>query len=241
MTAKLKRGLIAFVAFDVLLVLVLISLFIAKSEVDSNREAAEQLRNLGTTVFPTAIELDDFQLQDQFGNPFSKQDFSGDWTLVFFGFTNCPDICPLTMSELKQFYERLDEPSLKQDLKIVMVTVDPERDDPQSMGSYVGSYHPDFIGLSGSPESISNLASQLYVAHSRSPQPEAVTTEASQETAQHEHAGSASTAPTDDYLIQHSGHIAVINPQAQYHAVIRLPHRDQDLAKVYRSIRSNWR
>ena len=79
--------------------------------------------------------------------------------LVFFGYANCPDVCPLTMSELAKVYRDLNEPD---DLQIVMVTVDPSRDTPERLQQYVGNFHQSFVGLSGSPATIAKASTAFY-------------------------------------------------------------------------------
>jgi protein SCO1/2 len=85
--------------------------------------------------------------------------WQGKTLLVFFGYANCPDVCPLTMAELASVYRNLGEP---EDLQVVMVTVDPSRDTPERLERYVKGFHPDFIGLSGRPGAITKAASAFY-------------------------------------------------------------------------------
>ena len=230
LTQKRKTVFIAFLAFDVLVVIALIALFQIRGERDS--QAA--LREIGVTIYPQARTLRDFQLLDQQGEFFTKVDLQGSWNLVFFGFTHCPDICPLTMAELGQFYAGLD---FNQDVKprVLLVTVDPEQDNPESMAAYLANYNEEFIGLSGDPEQISQLAAQLYVGYGDAVESAAATATA---TASHEHDArpAEDDAAQGNYLIEHSAHIAVINPQGDYYAVMRAPHRDQDLIKAFREL-----
>lgn len=226
LTTKRKTVLIAFLAFDVLVVIALIALFQLRGE--RTREAA--LREIGVTIYPEARTLSEFRLIDQQGELFTKVDLQGSWNLVFFGFTYCPDICPLTMAELGQFYAGLD---FNQDVKprVLLVTVDPGRDNPESMAAYLANYNEEFIGLSGDPEQIAQLAAQLYVGYGDAVKSEVVAIT-------HEHGGPPSEVnlTQSDYLIEHSAHIAVINPQGDYYAVMRAPHRDQDLVKAFREL-----
>ncbi len=221
---RVTRGLIAFVLFDLLLVLVMVFLYQAKSA----REVQVELRDLGVTIYPQPRELQSFTLVDQHGKDFSNANFEGVWSLVFFGFTECPDICPLTMTELGQFYELLDK-SEQDQLRIILVTVDPRRDTPDAMGTYLAKYNEDFVGLSGAAEAIQRLAEKLYVTHTEPP--------AEQQQPQHQHQDDASRTSTE-YLINHSAHISVINPQGENFAVMRPPHRDQDIARAYQMIRN---
>ena len=89
-------------------------------------------------------------------------DFSGDVTLVFFGYTRCPDICPLTMARLAQAYGQLERTD---GLKVVMVTLDPGHDTPEVLGAYVQRFHPDFIGLTGSNNQIAEAAKTFFVGY----------------------------------------------------------------------------
>lgn len=92
-------------------------------------------------------------------------DFGGDVTLVFFGFTRCPDVCPLTMARLGKAYVDAGEPD---DLSVVMVTVDPEYDTPAVMADYVGRFHADFVGLTGSNTQVATAARAFFAGYSGS-------------------------------------------------------------------------
>ena len=214
-----KIGLVVFVVFDALLAIALVSLYLARSE----RELLTELREIGVTVYPQPIQLSEFELTDQFGNPFTEENLRGYWSILFLGYTNCPDICPLTMAELKQFYQRLDDPEIKDDLRIVLVSVDAERDTPETMANYVNSFNREFIGLSGDYDSISKLASQVFVAHSV----------AGKMPDHSEHADDADAG----YLIEHSSHLTIFNEAGQLQAIVRQPVRDRDLLRAYRLLR----
>lgn len=88
-----------------------------------------------------------------------------DWTLVFFGFVDCPDVCPLTMARLAETYRTLGEPD---DLQVVMITVDPERDTGERLANYVRGFHPAFIGLGGSSQDVAAAARRFFVGYSGS-------------------------------------------------------------------------
>ena len=127
------------------------------------------------------------------------------------------------MAELKQFYQRLDDPEIKDDLRIVLVSVDAERDTPETMANYVNSFNREFIGLSGDYDSISKLASQVFVAHSV----------AGKMPDHSEHADDADAG----YLIEHSSHLTIFNEAGQLQAIVRQPVRDRDLLRAYRLLR----
>ncbi|MCB4769045.1 SCO family protein [Ancylobacter sp. Lp-2] len=93
-----------------------------------------------------------FALVDQDGEPVTDETFKGAPTLIFFGFTHCPDICPTTLFEMSQLFETLGEDARK--VQGLFITVDPERDTPEVMKSYIGSFHPSIQGLTGTPEQV---------------------------------------------------------------------------------------
>ncbi len=90
------------------------------------------------------------------------EEYSDNWTVVFFGYTRCPDICPITMSRLGMMYEEMGEPD---NLNVLLVTVDPSFDTAQVIDNYARNYHPAFVGLSGTQEMIDEAADRFYIAH----------------------------------------------------------------------------
>jgi len=190
--------------------------------------SAEELRDLGALVYEEPVQLRPFSLTDHTGADFSLQNLNGQWTLIFFGFTSCPDICPLTLTELNQFYRTLPEEF--KDTKVVMVTVDPDRDTAEKLAAYMSSFHPDFIGVNGPYADIADLARQLFVAHSPPP---------SQAPAD-EHAGHNMASNPADYVIDHSGNVLIINPQGQYHGFFDAAIQDNELTLAYEAIRNAY-
>ena len=251
-----KRLLIAFVIVDILLGL---AVYRGYTLWNAGEEAAKQtseLREKGTTLFPEPRTLASFSLIDAQGNDFTSANLEGKWSLVFFGFTHCPDICPLTMKELAEMASQLTQ-SERAQLQVILGTVDPERDDSATMAEYVARYSDDFVGLTGSRVALSVLTKQLYVTYSdpaelvnhdnhdtQDNHDNQASVQPAPGSSQHlppgdaDHSGHAGASEgdglADDYLITHSGHIALINPQGDFHGVIRPPHRDKDLLAVVR-------
>jgi cytochrome oxidase Cu insertion factor (SCO1/SenC/PrrC family) len=274
LSLRAKRALIVFGLFDIAVIAVLVFLFVLKSEINLK----DELREIGVTVFPDIRPIQEFELVDENFASFAKDNLKDKWTMLFFGFTSCPDICPITMTELKKFYEQVD-PSLKDDLNVVMVSVDPERDDPETIGNYVNGFNEEFLGVTGDINSIAGAASQFFVGYSDPVYPsQDQDQDQSQTHGQHQHeqdqveeqqqsqeahhapagsntghgtaadptesysevASSSSSTPTqENYLISHSGHIAIVNPDGNYHAVMRPPHRVKDLLKAYEIVRES--
>jgi protein SCO1/2 len=102
-----------------------------------------------------------FTLVDHHGKSVSERDYLGKPTLVFFGFTNCPDVCPTTLFELTSRLAELGSDADR--LNVLFITVDPERDTPQQLGLYLSSFDPRITGLSGTPENISEVMTHYRV------------------------------------------------------------------------------
>ena len=107
-----------------------------------------------------------FALIDQTGKPITDRDFRGRYLLVFFGFTHCPDICPTELQVMAAALEALS-PQERKEIVPVFITLDPERDTPEVMAAYVKNFGQDFVGLTGSAESISAVAKAYQIAYSK--------------------------------------------------------------------------
>lgn len=187
----------------------------------------EALREVGALVYEKPVELSAFNLADQTGQPYDKSSLEGQWSLLFFGFTSCPDICPLTLHELRRFYEDEQNAPYRADTEVVMVSVDPFRDTQGKLAEYMAVFHADFLGVSGDYAVISQLARELYVAHSEPPVHAAG------------HGDIESSA--EEYLIEHSGNILIINPQGKYHGFMEGSIKAENISRAYESIRSTYR
>ena len=104
----------------------------------------------------------DFALTDFNGRPRTLQDFKGKAVVMFFGFTQCPDVCPTTMTEMAQVKQLLGPDGDK--LQVLFVSIDPERDTPEVLKAYMGSFDPGFLGLyAASPEALAALAKDYKI------------------------------------------------------------------------------
>ncbi len=106
-----------------------------------------------------------WQLTSADGKSYTLASFAGKAVLVFFGYTQCPDICPTTLAELSQVMKLLGDKADR--LQVVMITVDPERDTPEVLKAYVTSFDPRFLGLSGTPEQIKQAASSFKAYYAK--------------------------------------------------------------------------
>ena len=173
------------------------------------------LREQGTYLLPTPREIAPFSLTDQHGKEFTNAALLGHWSLMFFGFTSCPDVCPVTLSALAQAETKLSQSGPKKlfdELKVYFVSVDPDRDDPAKIDQYVSAFSPRFTGLTGSQEALAALAQQLNVAFMKVPDNKG------------------------GYVIDHTGNIVVIDPKGRYVGFMKLPHQADRIVMAYKSI-----
>ena len=171
----------------------------------------EELRINGAVVLDTPRIFSDFELEDHRGQVFNKARLQGVWSIVFFGFTHCPDICPTTLATLNQTYSKLKD-SEKQRLQVVMISLDPERDTLEKLAEYVPYFNPEFIGVTGNQHLIRRLSAELNIAYNQVP------------------------LNGDDYTVDHSTQLVLINPRGDYHGFFKAPHTEIMMRSTWRSI-----
>jgi protein SCO1/2 len=132
--------------------------FLLAAEVDSSRPVLAS-----GTWLSAAKPIPDFHLIDSAGHPFTRTALLGRPTLVYFGFTHCPDECPDTLAALARVRRQTAVPGLQ----VLFVTVDPQRDTPAVLAGYLRHFDPSFLGLTGDPGEISRLAATLGISISR--------------------------------------------------------------------------
>jgi protein SCO1/2 len=145
-------------------------------------------------VYENAKPLSDFSLTDQHENTVTKQQFLGQWNLVFLGYTSCPDICPMTLAKLNNVYKNLaqDYP-----LQIWFVSVDPKRDTAQKRKLYIDYFNSDFLAVSGNHKDLFPFVRELGLIYAIRDSEEA------------------------DYLVEHSGSVALVDPKGNVRAVFK--------------------
>ncbi len=169
----------------------------------------------GLYLMETPRDIGDFALVDHRGEAFTPEDLEGEWTLMFFGFTNCPDICPTTMAFLDRFLGEL-EGTEAEDTEVAMISVDPARDTVEQLASYVPYFNEDFTGVTGDFLDLFRFATNLNTPFRKVP------------------------GQGDDYVVDHSANVVLINPRGDYHGFFKAP---LDMAKMkvtYRSARYRW-
>jgi protein SCO1/2 len=117
------------------------------------------------TVFPDPKPLTAFALTDDGNRVFDLQSLKGKWSFLFFGFTHCPDVCPITLSELARALKQLG--AVARRVQVVMITVDPERDTPEVLKQYVTALDPAFLGLTGDARAIAETAREFKIFYQK--------------------------------------------------------------------------
>ena len=158
--------------------------------------AITQPTEVGTVIEPPVI-LDDFSLPSSDGGERSLSEFRGKAVAIFFGYTFCPDICPLTMSELQRAHAELGDQA--EDFQVLFISVDGERDTPEVLARYMSAFEPSFIGLQGDPESLAEIG-RPYGLYYELQSPE----------------GTSAA-----YLVDHSSAVYLIDPQGQLRTIYR--------------------
>ncbi len=151
------------------------------------------------TVWPAPLPLPEFSMLEESGQPLGRDAFSDKWSLMFFGFTHCPDICPATLQQLAIARQRLVESGLEAP-DIVLVSVDPERDSPQIMASYVAHFGEDVIGVTGELSELRKLTSTAGIYFQKV------------------------QGENGYYTVDHSAVVLLINDDAAIHASFSAPH-----------------
>lgn len=151
------------------------------------------------TRYPAPRAVADFSLTRSDSTPLTKADFSGHWNLVFFGFTNCPDICPNTLGVLRQVRAQLNQAGAAEQVRVHFISVDPQRDEPATLGRYAAYYDPGFVAATGSDEELTRLSRSLGVLYTREP------------------------AKDGQYTVDHSASIVLVDPQARLVGLFRPP------------------
>ncbi len=160
MRNKLNYLIILFVA------VYLIFRFSGWMDEDRNRGRLEDGIGQKTTQDEIKLPGGPFTLIDHRRQIVSTPDYSGSFMLIFFGYTNCPDICPTGLNDIAQTMEKLGP--LAKFLEPLFITIDPERDDPAALADYVQRFHPRIIGLTGSPKQIRNVANAYQIRYAKS-------------------------------------------------------------------------
>lgn len=169
-----------------------------------NPPAQENTPRIQGAIYPTAKHIEDFSLLNQNNQTFSKKNLQEQWSLIFVGYTLCPDICPTTLSLMSEVHwelknQELDPPA------IIFLSIDPARDTVDVVKQYVEYFNSDFTGLTGDPAQIAKLTRNLNAVYRKAP-------------------GLNGEITKDDYLMDHSSALMLINPDGDLQSILTAPH-----------------
>ncbi len=180
------------------------------------QQAAES-RSVRQMTLAAPLPLGPFELRDQYGAAFGPQQLHGRWSLLFFGYTHCPDVCPSTLQRL----QRLSELSLEggaHPIQALFVSVDPGRDGPQRTRTYLESFGPELLGLSDGADQAQELRTQLGI-----------------------YSQTQSLQEDGSYLVDHTTSLFLIDPQARLVSVLNSSEPIGQLQQQIDAIRRHWR
>lgn len=163
------------------------------------------LLDAGIVLLPQSRNLPELSLTNQDGQTVAVDQLKDQWSLLFFGYTFCPDICPATLAQLRQLQGQLPPETLAK-LRIVLVTVDPNRDTPEQLKKYLDYFDAGFIGLTGEQATLQKLANGVSIPF--------IPADTSKE----------------NYTVDHSGNLVLIGPDGKQRGFIRAPINNAKLA-----------
>ncbi len=175
----------------------------------ASTEQRSSAHNITGLLWPDPPTLSTFSLVDSNGGAITERNFLGRWTLVFFGFTNCPDICPTTLATLNQVQRKLqNNEEISNKTQVLFVSVDPERDDKEKLGAYVDYFNPTFIGATADDERIKQFTGQFGVAYFKVKIP-----------------GPAG------YSMDHTASVLLVDPKLRFVGIFSQPHEAVDITQ----------
>jgi len=173
------------------------------------------LPNQVITLFPDPKPLTAFALTDHKNRVFDLASLKGKWSFLFFGFTHCPDVCPMTLAVLARARDSIAKHTAgAEDIQFVFISVDPNRDTVSKLGQYVDYFDTTFLGVTGDNAQIGSLAGQLGAAYQVEIKP-----------------------GLENYPVYHSAAVFLLDPRARYHAVFTPPHDAEAISRRFKVVR----
>ena len=207
MTDKQKTNPLPFIALALLALV--IGVAISKSQT-----APVKPPKISGTILPKPRLLPAVSLTDSNGKPMTPDSLKGKWTLIFFGYTNCPDICPAALTVLQQTAALLEQkPPVMDRIRVLFVSVDPQRDTPAVLNKYVRYFHKSFVGATADDKTLKLLTRRLGIVY---------------------YIGKKDKAGR--YTVDHSAQILLLDRQARLYAVFTGPHEARKLAADMRTL-----
>lgn len=193
---------------------ILTATLLSYPEKATSTNVPEELEEL---LVKTPVPVRPFKLVDQNKHPFDNNSLKGIWTLMFFGYTHCPDVCPTTLTELDNAASRLkNQTNAKHKLQYVFVSIDPKRDTPELLGDYVSYFGAKFIAVTGEHEQLKQLANPLGIHYK------------------------IGIGFNKEYLVEHSSAMLLIDPEGRYYARFKAPHYAEEIVAGLKSLKKYY-
>ena len=178
----------------------------------SRRDAVAAVPADGVVLLPEPAAVAAFELETHRGGQFRVRDLAGHWTYLFFGFTNCPHICPTTVALMAEAEEQIRALPQGEAFRGLFISVDPERDDAAGIAAFLGRFSNRFLGLRGARSEIQKIARDVDVAFAKMPDGQGGLT------------------------VEHSSHIVLIDPEGRYRGFIKRPRKAEALVRAFRRL-----
>ncbi len=187
-------------------------------------------------MLPQAATITDFDLSHVEQGAYNIEDARGKWSLLFFGYTHCPDVCPTELFMLAEMMRGI-ESNADDELEppqVVFISVDPQRDSLKHLQDYTAFYHPSFIGVTGEPSTIDRLCESVGVFYER-------VYHLNGKQLILDESGTVPAGLENSYLINHSASIFLVNPAGKLHAIFTSPHDPSTMIRDLAAIQASWR
>jgi len=170
-------------------------------------------------VFNTPRHISEFKLIGDNQKPFTNKNLKGHWSFVFFGFTQCPQLCPTTLSVLNKTYKALQKARVKSMPQVVFISIDPERDNPKVIKNYLISFNKNFVGATGTKKQLAKLTREFSVVYMQI---------------------ARRNGQQGKYDIEHSGAILLTDPQGKLYSIFTMPHNPATIASDFKFLETNY-
>lgn len=198
-------------AVSVLIATILLIPYPKKAQSENLPEEIKEL------LVKAPVPVQPFELVDQKKKPFNTERLKGVWTLMFFGYTHCPDVCPTTLTELDNAASRLNKiNSGSNKLQYVFVSIDPQRDTPELLGDYVSYFGAKFIAVTGEHEQLKLLANPLGIQYK------------------------IGIGFNKEYIVNHGSAMLLIDPEGRYYARFKAPHYAEEIVAGFKSLKKHY-
>lgn len=208
-----RRGLALLLAIAVVGVAAITAFVVSRP---SHNVAVKPPVEIEDYLFWQAKDLTDFKLTGADGKTLGLKDLKGKWSFIFFGYINCPDVCPLTMGILGQTFNLIEKvPAAFQEIQGIFVSVDSKRDTPELLKEYASHFNSKFTGVTGDTTQLDAFSRQMSALYTIEPQ-----------------------KTGDAYQVTHSSTIFLVDPQGRLYGRFPPPHTPQEIAGIFLKIRT---